>query len=65
MSRPCITHHHACDCREAMFVNRLDEGARHIDALYRIIDDLAVIKNLPDGVVNSATRWADKNRKPS
>ena len=29
MSRPCITHHHACDCREHKFF-QLDSSARMI-----------------------------------
>lgn len=27
MTRPCITHHHACDCREARF-RALEQGIR-------------------------------------
>ena len=47
MPRECITHHHACDCREAEFAamaERLRDQAAEIARLQTRIDSSPIVK---------------------
>jgi len=50
MSRQCITHHHACDCRERKFAELEAENKRLTEAQAGIMDNWIDIMSSGEGV---------------
>jgi hypothetical protein len=44
--RPCTTHHHACDCREAKFTELERENAKLREAGDRLATDLEGLREI-------------------
>ena len=52
MSRPCVTHHHACDCREAEFAAQITKAENERDrlrAVLELIDNRNRARGYPTG----------------
>lgn len=58
--RECVTHHHACDCREALFEQILSKGVRIETALETALTVLEQIATTPrnSGAKRSASAAA-------
>ena len=54
MARECVSHHHACDCREEIFSNKIKELEAQLEVMRDALESIAKDYDRPSDMMKKA-----------